>query len=80
MACFIDALPGGFQQFIGDVAGIAAATCLSFFPDGFRKSEGICHLLLEYRMQQFDQKRERGFVIVVKDDFAMADIGLNVIH
>jgi hypothetical protein len=31
-------------------------------------------------VQQFDQKRQRGFVVVVKNDFAVADIDLTITH
>jgi len=80
MTRFIDALPGGLQQFVGDILGIAAAICFPLLPNGFGESEGVGHLLVEYRMQKFNHQRQRRFVIVVKDDFAVADIGPNITH
>jgi hypothetical protein len=47
---------------------------------GWLQSEGVGQLLLEYRMQKLGHERWWRFVIVVKDDFAVADIGLNITH
>jgi len=80
MTCLIDALPGRFQQFVGDVARIAAAARFVFFSDFADKSECIGHLFLEDRVQQFNYEGRRCFIVVVKDDFAVADIDLTITH
>jgi hypothetical protein len=80
MTGFIDALSGRFQEFAGDFAGIAPATCLPFLMDGLGKSERVGQLLFEYRVQKFDDEPRRRFFVVVKDDLAVAGIGLNVTH
>ena len=61
-------------------SGIAAAICFPVFANGFGKSEGVRYLLVENRMQKFDHKRQRRFIIVMKDDLAVTGIGLNITH
>jgi hypothetical protein len=76
----INALSGFFQKFAGDFAGIAPTTCLSFLLDGVGKSERVRQLLLEYRVQKFEDELQRRFIVVVKDDLAVAGISLNITH
>jgi len=80
MTGIIDALSGSFQHLAGDVARIAAATCISFLPDFFGKSERVGQRLLEYRVQEFDDELKRRFIVVVKDNLAIASLDLSITH
>src|SRR5258707_9504834 len=80
MTGVIDALPGGVQEFAGDVRWIGSATCFSSFPDCFGESERVGQRLLEYRVHKFDDKIERRLIVIVEDDLAVAGRGLGLTH
>ena len=48
--------------------------------DCFGKSDCVGYLLLENRMQQLDDEIHRRFIVIVKDYFEVADLGLNITH
>jgi hypothetical protein len=75
-----NALSGGLQHFARNVARIASATCLPFFPNRGCESERVGQWLLEYRMQEFKDEIQRRFIVVVKDDLAMVGCDLNITH
>ena len=80
MTGIVNALSRGFQKFVGDLAGIASATRLLFSLDGVDKSERVRQRLLEYRVQKFEEELKRRFIVVVKDNLAVAGSGLNITH
>jgi hypothetical protein len=82
MTRIIDALPGSFQHLAGDVSRVASATCFVFLPNCVPKSACVGHWLPEYLEQEIDQEMQWRFIVVVKDDFAMAGLclGLDFTH
>ena len=68
MTGLLDPPSCGFQKLVCSVARIAPAACLAIFRDLSDKSVRICELLPEYRVQKFDDKGSRCFIVVVKND------------
>src|SRR5437868_1863483 len=75
-----DALSGSLEQAGGDLARIVSATCLSVFADCLGKSHRVDELLVEHRMQQFNDKLQRRFIVVMKDDLEVTGLGVNIMH
>jgi hypothetical protein len=80
MTASTGALPGRFEQFVGNVARIGIANGLSVFADCFAESHRVGYRFLEHRMQKLDDEFQGSFVVVMKSYLKVAGVRVNVAH